>query len=473
MIEKSIIKKIFLFTALIVSFFACNPLDIPVENQLSDPDVVKDSEDFRSLLTPAYKSLPDINFTISLMASDFYPSNFAQVSNPEALKIYSWDDKALIDLADNLWMDYYKSISHINNVLARVPKNISKNENFDIRKIEKVEGEALVLKAYIYLNLANIFSDRYQDNAADNTIIIRNKTSSINIARSTKEEFRVEMINLFDKAEKLLIGKEYDDRINLNILSLYAIKTRFALFIGDIDMAEHSIASFEKLYPLSQIKVEDFNLSFWQGQKKDSQVWSYEYLRDAYYKDIFGSDMSHIERQCFLPSKELLLSKTDKRKDFYELEIKDFSNPIFGKYNIINIKKLTDSKSFAIIRSAEMLFNKMECLIRRNKFVEASDLYENYLGEKNKFAFDTIDENMLIFQNEKQKEFIGEAINFFDIKRWGVDRYSYNTSGELSKVYKSDDFRFTLPIPKSEILYNDLIKNQNKGWPSFKTEINN
>lgn len=60
---------------------------------------------------------------------------------------------------------------------------------------------------------------------------------------------------------------------------------------------------------------------------------------------------------------------------------------------------------------------------------------------------------------EKNKEFAGEGRNYFDLKRIGKymrKKGLWNASGV--KI-SGDDYRWTFPIPSTEIRYNDVTQN--------------
>lgn len=66
---------------------------------------------------------------------------------------------------------------------------------------------------------------------------------------------------------------------------------------------------------------------------------------------------------------------------------------------------------------------------------------------------------------ERKKEFVGEGVRFFDMKRCGIPAKRYSNYGSReSATIKVDDYRWTLPIPASEYRYNTLVE-QNEGWP--------
>jgi hypothetical protein len=72
---------------------------------------------------------------------------------------------------------------------------------------------------------------------------------------------------------------------------------------------------------------------------------------------------------------------------------------------------------------------------------------------------------------EKQKEFAGEGVRLFDIKRQGKQIVKKGNFGSgTSLVIKDDDYRWLFPIPQSEYKYNDKITGNNPQWPFIKTE---
>ena len=70
---------------------------------------------------------------------------------------------------------------------------------------------------------------------------------------------------------------------------------------------------------------------------------------------------------------------------------------------------------------------------------------------------------------EKQKEFVGEGMAYFDCKR--LHRHPlprWNTWGQgTSATITPEDYRWTFPIPRSEYRYNEAVT-QNAGWPLLR-----
>ncbi len=77
-------------------------LDIPYDNQFSDPDAITTPETGRELLAYAYSSIPNIEFDLALLSDDFQPTYWAS-RNPTLNNEYTWQRQALIDLSASVW----------------------------------------------------------------------------------------------------------------------------------------------------------------------------------------------------------------------------------------------------------------------------------------------------------------------------------------------------------------------------------
>lgn len=87
-------------------------LNIPLEDQFSDPDAITDVSSARSLLATAYNDLPQHIFEFAVLSDDFYPSS-KLIKDAGLQNLYRWREVELTELADNLWTEYYAVISTI------------------------------------------------------------------------------------------------------------------------------------------------------------------------------------------------------------------------------------------------------------------------------------------------------------------------------------------------------------------------
>ena len=72
---------------------------------------------------------------------------------------------------------------------------------------------------------------------------------------------------------------------------------------------------------------------------------------------------------------------------------------------------------------------------------------------------------------QKQKEFAGEGVRIFDLKRLGRPlKRMTNFGAGVSSTVSADDYRWLFPIPQSEYKYNDKITQNNPQWPFIKAD---
>ena len=94
-------------------------LNIPLEDQFSDPDAITDVLSARSLLASAYKAMPQQIFQLSVLSDDFCPSQ--HLNKDMSLQgLYNWREVEMTELAGTLWAGYYAVIAEVNALLARI-----------------------------------------------------------------------------------------------------------------------------------------------------------------------------------------------------------------------------------------------------------------------------------------------------------------------------------------------------------------
>ena len=68
--------------------------------------------------------------------------------------------------------------------------------------------------------------------------------------------------------------------------------------------------------------------------------------------------------------------------------------------------------------------------------------------------------------DEKHKEFVGEGVRYFDLKRCRKEVLN-GWDKAVGRNIANDDYRWTFPIPKEEYLYNNYME-QNEGWTKIE-----
>lgn len=161
-------------------------MDIPYENQFSDPDAISSVSKARELLASAYKSLPHQEFELSVLSDDFKQTHIINKS-PSNKNLYSWYPQSIRDLATSLWNDYYSTISSVNTLQERI-KHISTSTNEERDELDNIISEAKTLKAYCYYSLLQLFAPAYESGADSDGIIIKDKVELQYLPRSSVKD---------------------------------------------------------------------------------------------------------------------------------------------------------------------------------------------------------------------------------------------------------------------------------------------
>ena len=148
-------------------------LNIPYDNQFSDPDAITTPTTGRELLSSAYSDLPNPGFDLALLTDDFTPTYWAS-RNPSLSNQYNWQPSALHDLSQSIWSQYYSVIVSVNTLLERLP-NISISGDADKAAVAGLTAESYTLKAYCYFQLLRLFASNPADGLNADGIILKDK----------------------------------------------------------------------------------------------------------------------------------------------------------------------------------------------------------------------------------------------------------------------------------------------------------
>ena len=94
-------------------------LNIPPQDQFSDPSAITNVENARSLLSSAYLSYPHYEYEFSVLGSDFCPTSVS-IKDVSLLNLYNWQEKEIGKLAPTVWLSYYNTIASCDALLERL-----------------------------------------------------------------------------------------------------------------------------------------------------------------------------------------------------------------------------------------------------------------------------------------------------------------------------------------------------------------
>src|SRR3712207_6856872 len=109
-------------------------IDIPPQDQFSDPHAITDIKTARSLLTSCYLLYPHQEFQLSLLGNDFCMTNLSG-KKVEQQDFYLWQPIQLNEFAEDTWEKYYNCIANCDILLDRLP-NVHTETDTDQRSEE-------------------------------------------------------------------------------------------------------------------------------------------------------------------------------------------------------------------------------------------------------------------------------------------------------------------------------------------------
>ena len=451
-----------LFILLIIGIISsyCS-LDLPPEDEVSDPNAITSVTSAQRLLASAYSSYKPYSNALTwvLRSDDLIPTQYlAREVNLQ--NTYNWNDRELVNHSEDIWKSLYNTIAQCNALLERLP-NVTPQNSSQRRELQLVQQRATYLKALCYFDLLRIFSPAFgQPNVQPYGILFKNSFIFKPI------QARLTLNESVTAIEQLLSITAINDENTYYITPDVAQLTRaeLALWTGN-----HS-----KAITLAQPLLHKYQATLFSSTSV-SNIWS----ANASPLRLFALDTKNVTTSPYLSleyntslgdyaiaNHTISYTHTDVRKNVYTLPNPHTPNSfLLGKYRKQALQR-EQMQYYTVARSAQIVFLLAEAYIKEGNKDDALILLNQLMRVRNATTLSTTatdTETLLnLLLSEKQKEFIGEPLRFFDLKRNHCSLTKRTFSGSSINI-SADDYRWTLPIPASEKRYNTAIL-QNNGW---------
>lgn len=438
---------------MVLALAGCS-LDIRLEDQFSDPYAITDTETARELLASAYNSLPRFQMELSILSDDFYPTSLSQ-KYAEILNLYNWQEKAIVDFSYNVWSEYYMTVAIVNALLPRLELLEPKTEQ-DAVEMAFIRSEAYALKALCYFDLVRLYGP----------IVLKDRLEFETLPRSSVEDCLNEIDRLLDEAEKV---QDNDSEVfYMSSDAVKALRVEFELHRGNygtaVSIAEKLLEGAERRWTKASFE------NLWSGNESDERIFA-PYIFDSFYTDLcYDKEYG----DYFILSGNMSYDDSDVRKLWSEYPYQMSSGQVraLGKYNRMYYENTT-VRYINTLRYSGVCFAAAEAYARDEKPALAIAMVNRLLGAYGAALLDDSLEGDALIEailEEKHKEFVGEGVRYFDLKRLAKPLQRHKNLGAgVSSTVKPDDYRWLFPIPESEYKYNDLM-DQNPEWPFIKTE---
>ena len=443
-----------------VALASCN-LNIPPLDQFSDPDAINNVSNARSLLSSAYVAYPHPEYEFSLLGNDFVPTSLS-IKDVSSLNLYNWSDREISKLAPSLWQNYYNVIAQCDALLERMD-NVRTSTTEEQNEKQTITAEAKTLKALCYFQLLKVFAPAYDLNPDAPGVILKTHLGIEDKQRSSIRDCVSTIRGLLSDAAQM----DGTSRNNgwLSKTAVLYLQADVALYSGDYETAITSgnavIAKANDAYFTSE------GISnLWAKDSYAGRIFAFN-TNSTYYSNI---QFSMQEGDYFCVNPKLNVGTSDLRYTSftYPFVMNGTVRTLLGKYNRCN--KLNQTTAYInIMRYAGAYYIVAEAYCRKRETEAARVLINHYwhcIGVSEAPAGITNQALLELILTDKQREFVGEGVNFFDLKRThlaSLPRYSQWGTSASSSI-SSTDYRWNFPIPVSEYRFNSV--EQNAGWPS-------
>ncbi len=394
--------------------------------------------------------------------------------NGSAQNLFRWRYAAGDAEISAPWVNAYQVINRANRILEGIDKVPADNEA-DVKARAQLKGELLAIRAFEHFELYRGFSFSGVYNAEAWAVPYVTSTDISNKpARPTSAAFFQALGKDIETAVPLMENEDNKDVTRMNILALYALQSRVALYTGNWQTAVESATRAIGKVPLAG---RDEFPNIWTDQGNAEVLFRLRRTNQSTLRpgDIWRNGTLGI--YYFAPSLKLLAAY-DQQNDvryasyFYNdpsLAAGGQLTDVIGKYaGTQGAVNLNDVKVFRI---AEMYLIRAEAYQHLGRLEDGSaDLNILRSARINGYVPKIYTDGAKLLNailTERFRELPFEGHRYFDLKRLGLP--VTRLAADLQQGDTQTDLAFTdqyyyLPVPQAETLANPNIKPNNQGW---------
>lgn len=408
-------------------------------------------------------------------------------------ELYTWQPHAadkVIDLGGEgsvlPWKKYYERIKGCNVVLDYAENSEGTREDKDF-----LIGEALVLRAFYYFQLVNIYGWPYNDTKTtpDKSLgvplVLAPEIGVKHYPRASVAEVYAQIVKDLEEGIRLL-EKEKRELTNFRLhhVSAHLFASRVYLYMEEWDKAlTHAryVTERREMADYTGYADDEYKTKPLFRAQSDEFVWYYATQR------MWTSLGYAYTTDSYEPAPELYASYdddseiTDKRKTYYFYQKTDYTGIV-----LLEMKKWSTSlTAYGLgLRVSEAYMNEIEALLQKYKEGDAESgreglqLLNNFRAKrivtKNGsvlpgLPMQSADDLLKIYRTERRKEFCYEGQRWFDLRRYGMPRLEkvWMLSDTEKEIYvlEERDPMYALDLPVKVMDLNERLE-QNPGVPN-------
>ncbi|PXY40863.1 RagB/SusD family nutrient uptake outer membrane protein [Flavobacterium cheongpyeongense] len=449
----------FLFALTVISCDSFVEVDLP-KSQLTSEGVFKDFATADAALTDIYAKIRDKgiltgqNTGISCQLGN-YTDDLVAYGTPTSTTVSFYNNAVLpsnSDVAD-YWNASYNQIYAANAILEGIAENIS----FTSQNKNKLQGEALFIRALMHFYLVNIFGDIPY---IKNTDYTKNSLVSRMPAAAVYENITNDLKNAI---ELLPTSYSTTERIRPNKYTAQALLARVYLYVGKYVQAANeasSVLNQSGIFPLTKNINQVFQIS------SKETIWQLK-------APVSGQNTQEADTFIFLSAPPAMTSLSDNlvnsfassdlRRLNWIKEVKEENSVFYHPYKYKEQNFTSSSVEYSIVfRTAEQFLIRAEARAHQGDLTGAKDDLNKIRQRAGLLDTQAVTQSEILdaILCERKWEFFTEhGHRFFDLKRF--NKIDEVLTG-IKPGWKTTDR--LLPIPQSELSANPNLRPQNAGY---------
>ena len=489
-------KKLFLISAIACccSLSSCDMDLTPETNIATDESVrnVGDCEKYSNLFHAEWRgyiqgsiAATELVQSGQVVATPDYGNNYGS--------FYRWDFQITDGTIQSCWSSNYNYIANANLLIQKAALLLEDPQisDADKQQIKLYMGHAYFSRAMAYCELALHFCKDYNPSTAAREYgvpLVDTYNPGPNAetypGRSSLQETYQHIVNDLTKAEEYVTTAGVVNSTKITADVVQVLKARVALDMEDYTTAANVAQALINKGTYTLISNPAQYKDMWLNDTGTEAIWQfYMELKNEEGPTDLGSMLSGIidkfARPSYMASKkvtDLYDTENDIRYGAYfktdtidAQTVPDFVGTYCNKWPgnpALYTGKPNNMNKTKAMRISEMYLIRSEAIYRGATVsgVTAIDDLNRVATNRNAEAYATVTLDNLF--EESRKEFLFEGHVFFDMKR--LQKSLVRTDYDLDPLTKNIDFpsyRWALPIPENDILYNDNM-DQNPGYQS-------
>lgn len=391
-------------------------------------------------------------------SDDFYvaDADLNSLSYPVNKRLYTWQPEYVSMTTSsglNEWSNCYRTIFVCNVVLD----GIEKNNTFGA-EANNVKGQALALRAFRFLDGAQVWAPAYNVQTADKDLgmaLRLDPDMTLPSVRSSVKQTYEQIISDLNKAIPLL--PEFQPGASLPTkAAAYGVLARTYLFMGEYEKAllnaREAVSRKDVLIDFNGLDVNaNLPIPFVRASSEE-----------LIFRAIFSSEILRQPVAKISASLYTLYHEDDLRKQIYFKKNTDNSYS-FRATHTNNLAALTSG-----ITTGELFLIIAECNVRLNKLPEAAEALNHLLIKRWKkntyipYEFTDKESALKTILTERRKELLFRGLRWADLKRLNRDGANITlvrkVEGQTYTLLPNDP-RYAIAIPEEVIELSDILPN--------------